>query len=576
MTASRIVAAALGLLVCSGFPKVQAADAGQQCAGGAAGVTVPPGFCATVFADRIGHARHLAVAADGTVYVNTWSGEYYTYGHVDKLPRGGFLVALRDSRGAGRADVIRRFGPGVAQGSAGGTGIALYHDALYAEINDRIVRFSLPPGALVPTGKPVTVVSGLPLGGDHPMHPFVIDAQGSLFVDVGSATNACDLDNRMPGTKGHDPCTELDTRAGIWRYDANKTQQKFSAAERYATGIRNGEGMDFDASGRLFVTQHGRDQLLENYPQLYNERNGHELPAEEVLVLEHGADYGWPRCYFDGLQDKLVLAPEYGGDGGQTVGACAAKRGPAFYFPAHWAPNDLLIYKAAQFPKAYRGGAFIAFHGSWNRAPAPQAGYDVVFQPLADGRPTGRYVVFADGFAGPYREPGRAVARPCGVAVGPDGALYISEDVHGRIWRVTYQGPADAELASAAAPAGAPGGHGVDVAALAIPPGATREQVLLGSRIYWGETRGGTCSGCHGSDGMGSTVGPSLVSGEWSWGDGSWQSIAATITQGVPRPKHADGAMPPRGGAPLSDSDVKAVAAFVWSLSREGQRARTR
>ena len=576
MTAWRILTAALALVCCAGLPRVQAADAGQQCPGDAGGVTVPPGFCATVFADRIGHARHLAVAADGTVYVNTWSGDYYTYGHVDKLPPGGFLVALRDTRGAGRADVIRRFGPGVAQGSAGGTGIALYRDALYAEVNDRILRFPLPPGALVPTGKPVTIVSGLPLSGDHPMHPFVIDAQGNLFVDVGSATNACDIDNRMPGTKGHDPCTELDTRAGIWRYDANKSRQKFSAAERYATGIRNGEGMDFDARGRLFVTQHGRDQLLENYPQLFNERNGHELPAEEVFVLERGADYGWPQCYFDGFQGRLVLAPEYGGDGGRALGGCAEKRGPAFFFPAHWAPNDLLIYKAEQFPKVYRGGAFIAFHGSWNRAPAPQAGYDVVFQPLADGRPAGRYVVFADGFAGPYREPGRAVARPCGIAVGPDGALYVSEDVHGRIWRVTYQGPADAELASAPTPATLPGGHGIDVAALPSPPGATREQVLLGSRIYWGEALGGTCSGCHGSDGMGSTVGPSLVSGEWSWGDGSWRAIAATIGQGVARPKHADGAMPPRGGAPLSDSDVKAVAAFVWSLSQQGQRARAR
>ena len=111
-------------------------------AGDNAGLTLSPGFCATLFADHLGHARHLAVAGDGSVYVNTWSGDYYTYGHVDKLPAGGFLVALRDSRGSGHADLIKRFGDGVTQGSAGGTGIALYHDALYAEVNDRIVRYS--------------------------------------------------------------------------------------------------------------------------------------------------------------------------------------------------------------------------------------------------------------------------------------------------------------------------------------------------------------------------------------------------------------------------------------------------
>ncbi len=201
---------------------------------------MPPGFCATVFADNIGHARHMVVAPSGVVYVNTWSGDYYPPNDV--LPEGGFLVALQDKTGSGKADTIERFGETKKTGSAGGTGIALYHGSIYAETNDRIVRYALPAGSIVPNGPAITVVSGLPLGGDHPMHPFYISADGSLYIDVGTATNACQLKNRTLKSPGVNPCTELETRGGIWRYDAKKTDQAFSPAERYATGIRNAEG----------------------------------------------------------------------------------------------------------------------------------------------------------------------------------------------------------------------------------------------------------------------------------------------------------------------------------------------
>lgn len=548
----------------------RSADRGAgACAADNGGLTLSPGFCATVFADDLGHARHLTVAANGVVYVNTWSGAYYTN---KKLPAGGFLIALRDTTGAGRADDIRRFGDGVAEGSAGGTGIALYKGALYAEQNDRIIRYVLPAGSPLPTQRPEVVVSGLPLDGDHPMHPFVIDANGSLFVDLGSATNACDLHNRMPLTKGHTPCAELTTRAGIWRYDANKLGQKFSPVDRYATGIRNGEGMSFDSTGRLYVTQHGRDQLAENWQSLYSAEQGHELPAEELFVLEKGADYGWPQCYFDGAQKKLVLAPEYGGDGGREVGVCAQKRAPVAFFPAHWAPNALLIYSGKQFPAAYREGAYLAFHGSWNRAPAPQGGYNVVFQPLANGAAAGDYIVFADGFAGKEKAPGRAAYRPSGLAIGPDGALFVSDDVHGRIWRIVYSGgTAETVLAPAPAPpASTDGDSRRPVASLPLPPGVSRDVLILGDRIFHGEARGGTCAGCHASDATGSEVGPDLTRGRWAWGDGSLASIARTITRGVTKPKESTGAMPPLGGAKLSPEDVRAVAAYVYALSNHG------
>jgi glucose/arabinose dehydrogenase len=227
------------------------------CPGGSTGITLPSGFCATIFADKIGHARQLAVAPDGTVFVNTWSGRYYGN---DKPHEGGFLVALKDTKGAGQADVNVRFGQTFAEGGHGGTGIALYKHWLYAEVNDRIIRYDLKEGEIAPAGQAETILSGMPITGDHPMHPFAIDAQGNLFVSMGSATNSCEVKNRMPHSPGNDPCTELETRAGIWKYDANKAGQIFSTKERYVSGIRNGEGFDFDTSGRLIATQHGRDQ----------------------------------------------------------------------------------------------------------------------------------------------------------------------------------------------------------------------------------------------------------------------------------------------------------------------------
>jgi glucose/arabinose dehydrogenase/cytochrome c5 len=557
------------------------AQTAQGCAGDNGGITLPPGFCATVFADNLGHVRHMVVAPNGVLYVNTWSGRYY---RNDTPPPSGFVIALQDTHGDGRADKVVRFGDTREQGSAGGTGIALYNGALYAEVNDSIVRYALPAGAIAPSGAPEVIVSGLPLTGDHPMHPFAIDAQGNLYVDLGSATNACQAENRMPNSSGHQPCPELETRAGIWKYDANRTGQRFSPAERFATGLRNGEGIAFDSAGRIFATQHGRDQLRENWPRFYTPEQGANEPAEELVQLERGADFGWPYCYYDLSRQSLMLAPEYGGDG-KTVGLCAQKRAPVAVFPAHWAPNDLALYSGQQFPAAYRGGAFIAFHGSWNRAPFPQGGYNVVFQPLADGKAAGPYVVFADGFAGAVEQPGQAAHRPSGLAVGPDGALYMSDDQRGRIWRVTYRGPATAAVAAAPAPSrradnastGAAGGAvppegihpdaGAQAAgALPIPPGATAAQVALGRRIYHGEVASAPCEGCHGRNGAGSPVGPDLTSGKWLWSDGSLAAITKTITDGVPRPKSYGAPMPPMGGAQLSPAEVSAVAAYVWAL----------
>jgi glucose/arabinose dehydrogenase/cytochrome c5 len=579
-----LTALAICICICAGMAyaaaSAHAADAPTPtgCPNDDSGLSLPAGFCAGIFADGIGHARHLTVSPAGVVYANTWSGRYYgnTTPHA-----GGFLVALKDTKGSGKADVIERFGETPQSGGHGGTGIAYYKDYLYAESNDKIVKYRISSGSLIPSGDPVTVLSGLPLTGDHPMHPFAIDASGNLFVDVASATNSCQQKNRTPKSPGIDPCVELETRGGVWRYDAAKTDQVFSPAARYATGIRNAEGYGLDAAGRrLFVTQHGRDQLHTDFPDIIKDADQEAtLPSEELLLLKQNGDYGWPECYYDPFSSKLVLAPEYGGDGA-SAGLCAAKIAPVAIFPAHWAPNAALFYDKSEFPAFYRSGVFIAFHGSWNRAPYAQGGYDVVYQPLSGDKANGACQIFADGFSGADKSPAKAAHRPSGLAEGPDGAMYVADDVAGRIYRITYKAGANPNGQTVACPSNTappaavaamsakpPEGMHPDAGRSAvIPPGATADTIALGDRIYHGYA-GATCTGCHGASGGGSPLGPDLTSGKWMWSDGSPSGIAATITQGVAEPKRYRAAMPAMGGAQLTQDQVKAVADYVWTLS---------
>jgi glucose/arabinose dehydrogenase/mono/diheme cytochrome c family protein len=580
-------AAAAFCIVTLGWPvSGRTADEGaSSCKGDDSGLTLPAGFCATIFADGIGHARHLVVADNGVVYVNTWSGRYYGN---DTPHAGGFLVALKDTSGSGKADVNERFGATVQSGGAGGTGIGIYNGWLYAELNDKILKYALSKASVLPSEASQVVVSGLPLGGDHPMHPFAITADGELYIDVASATNSCQEKNRTLKSPGKNPCAELATRGGVWRYDAKKTNQVFSPAGRYVTGIRNAEGFGVDATGhRVFATQHGRDQLHTNWPDVIKDAEQEAtLPSEEVLLLKQGGDYGWPMCYHDPFQPGLVLAPEYGGDG-KTAGLCAEKIPPVAYFPAHWAPNGMVLYNQNQFPAHYQQGLFIAFHGSWNRAPYAQGGYNIVYQALSGETASGKCEIFADGFAGADKSPGKAAHRPSGLAVGPDGSLYVSDDVTGRIYRVAYRGGADAGSAqpvpcpsatdppgaNAAAPARPPEGThpdaGTDTAKLTAPPGGTPAMVALGSRVYHGQVGGATCTGCHGADAKGSPLGPDLTANTWLWSNGSYAGIAATIAGGVAQPKRYRSPMPAMGGVQLSSDQVMAVSAYIWALNHK-------
>jgi glucose/arabinose dehydrogenase len=402
-------------------PRVDATSAGAVNAAPCdadAGISLPGGFCATVFVDGIGAPRHVAVAPNGDVFVALMRAS----------SGGGGVLALRDTNADGRADVREGFG------KVGGTGIGLADGYLYHDQQAEIVRYPLRPGTLTPSGPAETIVAGLPTRG-HGARNFVLDG-ANLFVNFGSRSNACQQRDRGNESPGIDPCVELEERAGIWRFDARRSGQTPATGERWATGIRNAVGMARQPEGgRLWATQHGRDQLMQNWPKLYNAEQSAEKPAEQLMPVSRGDDFGWPYCYFDGAQRKLVLAPEYGGDG-QKVGRCTEKKVPAAYYPAHWAPNGLAFYSGRQFPARYRGGAFIAFHGSWNRAPLPQEGFRVVFQPFARGEPSGDFESFATGAAGG----GAGLRRPTGLAEGPDGALYVTDDASGRMWKVVYVG----------------------------------------------------------------------------------------------------------------------------------------
>ena len=210
---------------------------------------------------------------------------------------------------------------------------------------------------------------------------------------------------------------------------------------RYATGLRNVVGLDWNnTTNTLFVMQHGRDGLHDIFPDMYDTKQSAELPAECMYELKEGVNCGWPYIYYDQFQKKKIVAPEYGGDGKKETTENFID--PVAAFPGHMAPNALLFYTGNMFPEKYKNGAFIAFHGSWNRAPEPQKGYLVAFVPFKDGKPSGDWEIFADNFAGgaAFVSPNKAKHRPCGLAQGPDGALYVSDDSGGTIYKITYKG----------------------------------------------------------------------------------------------------------------------------------------
>lgn len=388
------------------------------------GLTLPPGFCAKVVVDGIGSARQAVVAPNGDLYVALLLG---------RNSKGG-VVALRDTHGDGKFDVVEQFG------NLSSTGIGLRNGYLYVATVNAVIRYKMTPGQLKPSGDAEVVVADLPGERQHGDKGLAFDGKGSLYVNVGSPSNACQKPDRRPHVPGQDPCPLLETHGGVWKFDENKLNQKQADGVRWVTGLRQEPAITWH-DGKLYIVMNNRDSIDQFWPEHFTAEDNATRPAEPMYrVDKQGENFGWPYCFYDYLQHKLLLNPEYGGDG-KTVGRCSTMSLPIVSFPAHWAPVDVKFYEGSQFPKKYKGGAFIAFHGSWNRQPA-QAGYNVTFQPFQGENPSGKFEVFASGFPGKdvLTNSNEAAARADGVAEAPDGSIYITDSQKGKIWRVFYRG----------------------------------------------------------------------------------------------------------------------------------------
>jgi glucose/arabinose dehydrogenase len=413
------------------------------------GLFLPDGFGALVVADSIGPARHLAVAGNGDIYVK-----------LKVITADPGSVALRDSDNDGKADIIQPFA-GYPNDGSFATEMRIHNGYLYFSTELVVYRQKLTPGELIPTAQPEVILTD-----DHPIRwhnakTLAFDKEGGMYVTFSAPTNNCEDWNTAPdyqttkssaGVKGYYPCPQLTDLGGIWRFDANAHNQHQSDGKRFATGLRSIVAMSWsDDDNSLYAFNHGRDYLAPHDPQHFTPWQNAVLPAEEFMNIKQGEDYGWPYNYYDGAQQKRVVAPEYNGDGKIEATGFA---NPIMALPAHWAPNDMLFYKGDQFPERYKKGVFVAFHGSTNRASYPQAGYIVAFIPFDNGRPNEKWEVFADGFAGVdvIADMKDAHYRPMGLAEGPDGSLYVSDSKKGKIWRIIFNGDAksfgDAQMAS--------------------------------------------------------------------------------------------------------------------------------
>ena len=380
-------------------------------------ITVAPGFSIQSFHEGgVKRLRHITISDSGDVL---------------GASREGYIVGLRDTDNDGRADLVEQRGAPIK------TGIEIRNGYLYFSDFVSVQRTPLDDN-LVPQGEFETVISGFPPEQQHADKVFTFDSANNIYVNSGAPSNNCQEEARSLESPGLSPCPQLETHAGIWKFNGNVSGQTMEDGERFITGVRNANALQWDdKKGGLFIAMHGRDHLFSLWPDLYEVEESAELPAEEFHFVKGGANLGWPYTYFNPFDNQRYVAPEYGGDGKTISDQDFAH--PLYAFPAHWAPNDLLIIDNPAFPEPFNEGVMIAFHGSWNRAPLAQAGYQLSFVPMKNGSMNGKPIDFAVGFSLKEnllssRDSGH---RPVGLALGPDGALYVSDSAQGAVWKIT-------------------------------------------------------------------------------------------------------------------------------------------
>jgi glucose/arabinose dehydrogenase len=336
------------------------------------------GFAAGVFAEDVPGVRMMAVAPNGDVLASA--------------PSADRIVVLPDRNGDGVADRVVVYAQNEPLNEP--HGLAIRGDWLYVANTDSVLRYAYTPGDLAARGAPETVVPSLPGGEQHWTRSLLFSADERMLVSVGSSCDVCVEDNPF--------------RAAVLRFDADGANGAV-----LARGLRNAVGLAVEPETEaVWVTENGRDLL------------GDDLPPDELNVLRAGADYGWPYCYGQRVPDASM---------GASAERCAATDPPAVEIPAHSAPLGIWFYTGAMFPADYRHDAFVALHGSWNRS--VPTGYKVVRIPFAGGAPSGAAEDFVWGWL--LADTSRW-GRPVGIAEAPDGALLVSDDFAGRVYRIVY------------------------------------------------------------------------------------------------------------------------------------------
>jgi glucose/arabinose dehydrogenase len=341
-------------------------------------LTVPNGFTVSLYAKMEGKVRMLDYSPDNILFASEQNG--------------GRIVRVLDRNGVGERVVF-------AQGLNTPHGLAFHtvgtQTYLYVAENDKVSRFTYTPGQ-ERAGEKQVIVPNLPSGGSHVTRTLAFGKDGKMYVSIGSTCNVCEEADKR--------------RAAIVQYNADGTGEKL-----YAEGLRNGVGITIHPeTGELWETENGRDSL------------GDDMPPEEInIITKEGQHFGWPYCYSNQVFDRSY--------GRRDQAFCNTTISPALPMQAHSAPMGIEFYYANQFPEEYRGDAFVAFRGSWNRS--EKTGYKVVRIHVENGRPT-KYEDFLTGFLVGENSWG----RPIDPIVAPDGSLLLSDDTANVIYKITYTG----------------------------------------------------------------------------------------------------------------------------------------